>query len=77
MQEKYAAEVRNRFEVLEDEEKSATNKTDRFIKANKEATEKIIPPKKIAKRARFPSDPRVTKARDETKCAYEVYRITL
>ena len=74
LQEKYAVEVRNRFEVLEDEEESATNKYDRFIKANKEAAEKFIPLRKRAKRTRFSSDPRVTKARDEIKHAYEVYQ---
>ena len=43
LQEKYAVEVRNRFEVLGVEEESATDRYDRFIKANKEAAEKIVP----------------------------------
>ena len=74
LQEKSAVEVRNRFEVLEDKEESATDKNDRFIKANKEAAEKIIPVRKRAKKTRFSSDPRVAKARDEIKDAYSVYQ---
>ena len=70
----YAVKVRNRFEVLEDEEKSATDKYDRFIKVNKEAAEKTIPQRRRAKKTCFSSYPRVAKARDEIKHAYAVYQ---
>ena len=53
LQEKYAVEVRNRFEALEDGEESATDKYDRFIKANKEVAEKTIPLTKRAKKTHF------------------------
>ena len=74
LQEKYAVEVRNRFEVLGVEEESATDRYDRFIKANKEAAEKIVPLRNRAKKTRFSSDPRVIKARDEIKDAYVIYQ---
>ena len=75
LQEKYAVEVRNRFEVLGVEEESATDRYDRSIKANKEAAEKIVPlMRNTAKKTRFSSDPRVTKARDEIKDAYVIYQ---
>ena len=74
LQEKYAVEVRNRFEVLGVEEESATDRYDRFIKANKEAAEKIVPLRNRAKKTRFSSDPRILKARDEIKDAYVIYQ---
>ena len=74
LQEKYAVEVRNRFEVLEDEDESATDKYDIFSKAYKEAAKKTIPLRKRAEKTRYSSDPKVTKARDEINHAYVVYQ---
>ena len=74
LQEKYAVEVRNRFEVLGVEEESATDRYDIFIKANKKAAEKIVPLRDRPKRTRFSSDPGVIKARDEIKDAYVIYQ---
>ena len=74
LQAKYAVEVRNRFKVLEDEEETATDKYDRFIKANNEAAEKIIPVRKRSHKTRFSSDPRVVTARDQIKDKYNLYQ---
>ncbi|XP_072039109.1 craniofacial development protein 2-like [Amphiura filiformis] len=62
IQKIYTIEVHNRFEILEDMEETATDKYSRFIAANKEAAEKIIPAKKRSRRANFSRDPRVIKA---------------
>ena len=74
LQEKYAEEVRNRFEVLGIKEESATDRYDRFIKAIKEGAEKIVPLRNRAKKTCFSSDPRVTKARDEITDACAIYQ---
>ena len=74
IQKMYTIEVRNRFEILEDIEETATDKYSRFITANKEAAEKIIPAKKRSRKANFSRDPRVIKARDHIRETYEVYQ---
>ncbi|XP_072015018.1 uncharacterized protein [Amphiura filiformis] len=71
----YTIEVHNRFEILEDMEETATDKYSRFIAANKEAAEKIIPAKKRSRRANFSRDPRVIKARDHIRETYEEYQL--
>ena len=70
LQERYTFEVHNRFDVFQHgqyEDKSATKKYERFIRANKEAAENIIPVKKRSHKARFSNDPRFIKARDNIK----------
>ena len=74
IQKQYAIEVRNRFEGLEIEDESATDRYERFIKANQEATEKVIPLKKKAHKTRFSSNPRVIAARDAIKDSYQKYQ---
>ncbi|XP_072036995.1 uncharacterized protein [Amphiura filiformis] len=64
IQKMYTIEVHNRFEILEDMEETATDKYSRFIAANKEAAEKIIPAKKRSRRAR-----------DHIRETYEVYQL--
>ena len=73
LQERYAIEVRNRFLPLQDQNETATEKYDRFIKATQEATEEVIPTKEKGKRAKFSSDPRVVTARENIKGAYNKY----
>ncbi|XP_072046557.1 uncharacterized protein [Amphiura filiformis] len=58
-------------------EETATDKYSRFIAANKEAAEKIIPAKKRSRRANFSRDPRVIKARDHIRETYEVYQLDI
>ena len=73
LQSMYAIEVRTRFEILADVEEAATDKYDRFITANKEAAEKTIPARSRPRRTHISSDPRVTRARDKIRKAYEMY----
>ncbi|XP_072050156.1 craniofacial development protein 2-like [Amphiura filiformis] len=75
IQKMYAIEVHNRFEILENIEETATDKYSRFIAANKEAAEKIIPAKKRSRRANFSRDPRVIKAREHIRETYEAYQL--
>ena len=74
IQKQYTIEVRNRFEALEIEDESATDKYERFIKANQEAAEKVIPLKKRNHKTRYSNDPRVIAARDEVRDAYQKYQ---
>ncbi|XP_019623440.1 PREDICTED: craniofacial development protein 2-like, partial [Branchiostoma belcheri] len=73
LQECYAIEVCNRFQPLYEEGETATERYERFITANEEAAEEVIPVKKREKRAEYSSDPRVTQARDEVNKTYEIF----
>lgn len=73
LREHYNIEVRNRYQPLVDMEESATQKYEKFIIANREAAEIVIPVKKRSCRARYSSDVRVTGAREEIKVAYRTY----
>ena len=70
----YTIEVKNRFQLLEEEDDSASERYEKFTEANKEAAEKVIPVKNKSRKACFLSDPRVTKAREEIKAAYDTYQ---
>ena len=74
LQKQYSIEVRNRFEPLEIAEESATEKYDRFINANREAAEKVIPRKKRTRKTNISSDPRVITAREKIKKEYDTYQ---
>ncbi|CAH1244595.1 Hypp7340 [Branchiostoma lanceolatum] len=73
LQDQFAIEVRNKFQPLQEETETATERYGRFITANEEAAEKTIPIKKREKRVRYSSDPRVTQARDEVNRSNEVF----
>ena len=73
LQKKYTIEVRNRFQFLYKLDETATERYDRFIKANNEAAEKIILIRRTRK-AIISNDPRVTVARENVNKAYEVYQ---
>ena len=72
LQKKYTIEVRNRFQSLDKLDETATERFDRFIKANKEAAEKIIPIRRRTRKANISNDPRVTVARENVNKAYDV-----
>ncbi|XP_030839582.1 uncharacterized protein LOC115923289 [Strongylocentrotus purpuratus] len=74
LQKLYSIEVRNRFQPLEKEEESATERYERFITAHKEATEKVIPVKKKTRKLHFPNDTRVISARNKINKAYMEYQ---
>ena len=59
LQKQYSIEVRNRFQPLDIADECATEKYDRFIRANREAAEKTIPRKMRTRKANISSDPRV------------------
>ena len=52
LQKQYSIEVRNRFQPLDKLDESATEKYDRFIRANSEAAEKKHPKKKEKKKGK-------------------------
>ena len=74
LQELYSIEVRNRFQPLENADESATGKYERFITANKEAAEKLIPVKKKARKVQFSNDTQVIEARKMINDAYNAYQ---
>ena len=74
LQKQYNIEVRNRFQSLDKLDETATERYDRFIMANKEAAEKIIPNRKKTRKANISNDPRVTVARENVNKAYDVYQ---
>ena len=70
LQEKYTIEVRNKFQILEEEE-SATSRYERFINAHEDAAKEVLTPvPKRRKEERYSDDPRVIKAREEMETAY-------
>ena len=74
LQKLHSIEVHNRFQPLEIENESATERYERFITDHKEAAVKIIPVKKKAKGSQFSDDPRVTSARNKINEAYTDYQ---
>ena len=71
LQERYAIEVHNRFQVLTEDEESATCRYGKFIEANKEAADICMDKvPKVKKRAKASRDPRVVIAREEMQVAY-------
>ena len=74
LQRQYSIEVHNRFQPLEIEDESATERYERFVTAHKEAASEVIPVKKKAKKSQFSDDPRVTSARNKVNKAYTDYQ---
>ena len=74
LQKLYSIEVSNRFQPLENADESATEKYERFITANKEAAEKLIPVRKKARKVQFSKDTRVIEARKKINDAYNAYQ---
>ena len=70
LQELYSVEVRNRLQPFENADESATEKYERFITANKEAAEKLIPVRKKARKVQFSKDTQVIEARKRISDAY-------
>ena len=69
LQDRYTIEVRNRFQILEEE--SATSMYQHFIDAHNEAAKMVLPPLPKSKKQRpYSDDPRVVKARQEMEAEY-------
>ena len=64
MQEKHTAAVKNKLYVLTIEEETATEKYERFIKVNEEATKEIIPEIKGSGRYQRCTDVRIHRAKN-------------
>ena len=71
LQARYAVEVRNRFQILQQEDGNATEQYQNFIEANQQAAESCLTkvPKKKGRRE-LCLDHRVSDARAEVKRAY-------
>ena len=59
---------------MENADESATEKYERFIAANKEAAEKLVPGRKKARKVQFSKDTRVIEARKKINDAYNAYQ---
>ena len=75
LQELYTISVQNRFAVLAEEGDDVTNSYGKFVQANQEATEKLIPEKKKKKKNELAENPRVRSARQELQNVSVEYQL--
>ena len=68
LQQQYTVEVQNRFQIL-DEDEDPTERYQRFVEANKEATEIVVPKKERTKKLSISKHPDVIQAREELEKA--------
>jgi len=74
MQEKYAVEVRNRYQLLLNEcEEPVVRDYDKFVQATAEAAEECLRPVPRSRKKLKSLDPRVKALRDEVEEAYAAY----
>lgn len=66
--------VRNRFAELSNNSDNITEQYGKFVQANGEAAEKLIPIKKKTKRRKIADEPRVDEARREVQNAFSNYQ---
>ena len=71
LQQEYTVEVRNRFQILEDED--LTEGYQRFVEANKEAMEACVPKRVRTKRTSHSKHSDVIKARKKMEIASQKY----
>ena len=74
LQKQYTAKIRNRFSALQTAEDTATECYQRFIDANREVTELVIPKVKKVKKAQPSEDTRVGAAREKVKATSRTYQ---
>ena len=66
LQSQYSIEIRNRFQILEDEEyRDPTEQYHEFITANKIATEKYVPRKAVSRKPLRSRHPTIMRAREK------------
>ena len=75
LQNLYTVTVKNRYAELSTESDDATESYGKFVQANREATEQLIPTKKRKKRDNTAGDPRVKEARENVQNAFTQYQI--
>lgn len=66
--------MRNRFAELSNNRDNITEQYGKFVQANGEAAEKLIPIKKKTKRRKIADEPRVDEARREVQNAFSNYQ---
>ena len=71
LQHDYAVEVKNRFEVLEDDDNGA--RYEKFVEANRLATEKHVPLKPKRKSVHTSANPQVVAARERVEEAHNTW----
>ena len=74
LQEKYTVEVKNKFTALCTEDDDATSRYEKFIQANSDATELLVPKKKRAKGKPTSEHPEIGVAREEVQTAFANYQ---
>ena len=74
LQQKYTLTVRNRFTALQNEDDDATATYDKFIQANTEVTEEMIPKKKKMKGNSTSKHPQIVAAREEVQETFANYQ---
>ena len=67
--------MHNRFQPLQDEVETASEKYSRFIKATQDAAEEVIPVRKKEKITYFSNDAQVSRARSQIEEAYAKYQL--
>jgi hypothetical protein len=75
LQQQYTVEVRNRFQILEEEE-DPTERYQRFTEANREAMETCVPKRERTKRTSHSKHPDVIEARERMVVASQKYNLT-
>ena len=66
--------MRNRFAALRSDEEDATERYSKFIQANSEAAEKLIPKRGKRGRKQTADHPKIIEAREETQEAFRKYQ---
>ena len=74
LQELYTVTVCNRYTKLSNNSDNITEQYGKFVKANAESADKLIPIRKKAKRRNIADKPRIDKARREVQDAYVNYQ---
>ena len=73
LQERYAVEVTNRFQVLQEPNDGISKTYEHFVEANQEAANTCLRQIPKVKRKVHSMDPSITRAREEMKMAYKAY----
>ena len=74
LQERYAIEIKNRFNILIDDEDSISDKYQRFVDANDQAAETCLTKiKRLTKKESRSHNPRIIEERKQLRVAYEAF----
>ena len=73
VQERYTVTIRNKFDALRIEGETINQQYDRFIKANNETAEELIPKVERNRKSMISNEPEVIEARKHVQAAFENY----